>query len=593
MQEFIGNFHFLRPWWLLALVLPIFFYVRYFRGIRNKSSWENVCDKKLLNFLLIKGSSVQRRILGFLGMSAFVAGIFAIAGPSWQKQEAPSMAPENPVMILLNLSSDMKEKDLTPSRLERAKYKIIDLLNGLKSAQSGLIVYTNEPFLITPLTEDKEIIINLLPAVNYDIMPSNGDRLDRAIDLAVEKFKNAGYFNGNIVIFSPDVGQRFDLALEAAKNAQNDKYAVSVLAVSRENNEKLKLISKYGGGVYENLSSSDRDVGAIDSFINTHISELKLSDNMQSTWKDAGYYLSIIPLLCCLYFFRRGIFVIALLLGVSKTAQAQMPDMFLNSNQQGYQAFSRGDFKTAAEKFEDANWKASALYRLGDYKAALKSFEQANDATGLYNQGNALAKGGKIPEAIKKYEEVLKLEPEHEDAKFNLEYLKRQQQQNQQNQLQNQQNNQQQQAQDNQQQSQNNQGDNQEAQNSPENGEQNQQEPDNKQQDQKDAQSGENQQTPQDTQQGQGQAQPQQGDESDDERPRNNQPQGASAEPQNEGDEERETNAAGGNEKEDGGENDEERQARIQKFREIPEDPGGLLKAFIAKEYRLNRYGDE
>lgn len=593
MQEFIGNFHFLRPWWLLALVLPIFFYVRYFRGIRNKSSWENVCDKKLLNFLLIKGSSVQRRILGFLGMSAFVAGIFAIAGPSWQKQEAPSMAPENPVMILLNLSSDMKEKDLTPSRLERAKYKIIDLLNGLKSAQSGLIVYTNEPFLITPLTEDKEIIINLLPAVNYDIMLSNGDRLDRAIDLAVEKFKNAGYFNGNIVIFSPDVGQRFDLALEAAKNAQNDKYAVSVLAVSRENNEKLKLISKYGGGVYENLSSSDRDVGAIDSFINTHISELKLSDNMQSTWKDAGYYLSIIPLLCCLYFFRRGIFVIALLLGVSKTAQAQMPDMFLNSNQQGYQAFSRGDFKTAAEKFEDANWKASALYRLGDYKAALKSFEQANDATGLYNQGNALAKGGKIPEAIKKYEEVLKLEPEHEDAKFNLEYLKRQQQQNQQNQQQSRQNNQQQQAQDNQQQSQNNQGDNQEAQNSPENGEQNQQEPDNKQQDRKDAQSGENQQTPQDTQQGQGQEQPQQGDESDDERPRNNRPQGSSAEPQNEGDEEREAEAAGGNEKEDGGENDEERQARIQKFREIPEDPGGLLKAFIAKEYRLNRYGDE
>ena len=109
MQEFIDNFHFLRPWWLLALVLPIFFYVRYFRGIRNKSSWENVCDKKLLNFLLIKGSSVQRRVLGFLGISAFVAGIFAIAGPSWQKQEAPSMAPENPVMILLNLSSDMKE----------------------------------------------------------------------------------------------------------------------------------------------------------------------------------------------------------------------------------------------------------------------------------------------------------------------------------------------------------------------------------------------------------------------------------------------------------------------------------------------------
>ena len=112
----------------------------------------------------------------------------------------------------------------------------------------------------------------------------------------------------------------------------------------------------------------------------------------------------------------------------------------------------------------------------GNFAAALQNFAQEQTPTALYNQGNALAKSGKLEEAIKKYEEVLKLEPNHEDAKFNLEYLKQQQQQNQQNQQQNQsqnqdqqqnqqqQNQQQQNQQQNQQQSQNQQQQNQQAQ---------------------------------------------------------------------------------------------------------------------------------
>lgn len=169
MQEFINAFHFLRPWWLLLLVIPLFFYGRYLRGASNQSSWEKVCDKRLLDYLLIRGSSTQRKVMAWTALIGLVTGIVAAAGPSWKKIEIPSLAPENPLMIVLNLSTDMKGKDLTPSRLERAKFKIQDLLKLIPDSQSGLIVYTNEPFLISPLTSDGEILTNLLPAVSYDI----------------------------------------------------------------------------------------------------------------------------------------------------------------------------------------------------------------------------------------------------------------------------------------------------------------------------------------------------------------------------------------------------------------------------------------
>ena len=166
MQEFINAFHFLRPWWLLLLVIPLFFYGRYLRGASNQSSWEKVCDKRLLDYLLIRGSSTQRKVMAWTALIGLVTGIVAAAGPSWKKIEIPSLAPENPLMIVLNLSTDMKGKDLTPSRLERAKFKIQDLLKLIPDSQSGLIVYTNEPFLISPLTSDGEILTNLLPAVS-------------------------------------------------------------------------------------------------------------------------------------------------------------------------------------------------------------------------------------------------------------------------------------------------------------------------------------------------------------------------------------------------------------------------------------------
>lgn len=84
--------------------------------------------------------------MAWTALIGLVTGIVAAAGPSWKKIEIPSLAPENPLMIVLNLSTDMKGKDLTPSRLERAKFKIQDLLKLIPDSQSGLIVYTNEPF---------------------------------------------------------------------------------------------------------------------------------------------------------------------------------------------------------------------------------------------------------------------------------------------------------------------------------------------------------------------------------------------------------------------------------------------------------------
>ena len=569
MAEFWNAFHFLRPWWLLLLVIPVVFYLRYFRGRRNQSSWEKVCDKRLLGYLLIRGSSSQRKVLAWTALIGICTAIAAAAGPSWEKIEIPSLEAENPVMILLNMSSDMKETDLKPSRLERAKYKITDLLKMLQGAQAGLEVYSREPFVISPLTDDTQILENLLGAVDFNIMPVNGDRLDRALALAVEKFVNAAYQRGEIIIFAPDAGQRFDLALEEAKKARNKGFKVNVIATTAAPVEKLQMIADVGGGRYSNLQTGDNDIKPLVAQAVSSSDDLKEGKNWQSIWLDYGYYLLIIPLLCCLYFFRKGILVIVFV----AAAQPANAGFFLNNNQEGLKAFEAGDYQRAEERFDDPRWKASSLYRMGDYDKAFAEFSRQNDLTALYNQGNALAKSGKFEEAIKKYEEVLQAEPNHEDARFNLEYLKRQQQQKQQEQ------NQPQEQEKNQPQDQN-QSDRQQP--SPE----------------KEQQDESNPSSP-DQQEQQKQNEQAQGNNPDGNENQQTREQNQSATPQTTAtgsqENEQQENPSGGGLQTEGEEPkyDEKVQALDQKYREIPEDPGGLLRAFIYQEYQRNRYNEK
>ena len=82
VEEFLNNFHFLRPWFLLLLLLPIFFLRYFFNSMHSTSSWENVCDKKLLNFLLIRGSSSNRKLFSWLFILALIFAVLAAAGPT-------------------------------------------------------------------------------------------------------------------------------------------------------------------------------------------------------------------------------------------------------------------------------------------------------------------------------------------------------------------------------------------------------------------------------------------------------------------------------------------------------------------------------
>lgn len=634
-MNILSDFQFLRPHFLwlalLLFILPLILK----QSVCLSNVWEKVCDKVLLEYLMASKETNLQKKFNFWIYLGFLSAVIALSGPSFRQTVKPMALKETPLMIVLDLSSDMNKIENSISRLSRAKIEITDILKKSKAAPSSLIVYTYEPFLISPFAYDSDIITNLLPAVGADIMPLDGNKADRAIDLAVSKLQSNNYKEGNILLFTADIPLDFDKALEAARKASESGYKVSVYGLTTKTNEKLERFAQSGGGIYINTSYASSSA-LIKLLKNTQAEDYAENKNTVTVPEDDGFFFVIISAFCVLRLFLSGLFIFAALFLVPVDSYA---GFFYNQNQEGALLFSSREYNKAADKFKNTDWKAAAYYKAGDYDAALKILQNKKDITSLYNKGNALAKSGKISEAIKTYEEVLKQDPNHEDAKFNLEYLKKlaKQQQSPQSNKQNNQNQENQNENNQQNQNQNQNADKQDKQNNNQNGEantQSEESPDeNDKPSDKNEQEQEQNQPQQDdsNQENQNQAQNQNNNQNQNDKDadsqnnaqnnqqnQNNQEEGKNKkqdqspkpdEEENEKpDEQADQNQNQHNDlqnnlsqqqtqapvlpakEQEAPEYDETVQVREQRFRAIKENPGGLLKAFIREEYLKKRY---
>ncbi|WP_341326944.1 VWA domain-containing protein [Methylotuvimicrobium sp. KM2] len=457
-------FHFIRPWWLLALIPWFAALLLTLRHKLHRGNWSTVCDEPLLPYILQDKVQNRSRMTLTAGALAALLAIFALAGPTWERLPSPVFRDDSALVIGLDLSRSMDAADLKPSRLERARFKIADILKQRKDGQTALLVYAGDAFTVTPLTADTQTIASQLSALTTDIMPVQGSNSVAALNHAVDLLKQAGMQKGHILLVTD--GADVDKTEAAVKNL--GAYSLSILGVGTSegapigapgggfvkdgqgsivvpklNAGELEKLAVLGNGIYRTISSNDSDIETLlSAFENRQVqSDAGDDDLLLELWAERGPWLLLLILPLAALSFRKGVLSIAMLLVLPFSNRAEAQDwqsLWKTPNQQAQQAFDAGDYERAAGLFNDPEWKAVAEYKSGSYEQVLETLKDSDSARTHYNRGNALAQSGRLADAVTAYDEALKLDPDHEDAAFNKSVvekeLEKQQQEQQQGQ---------------------------------------------------------------------------------------------------------------------------------------------------------------
>ena len=191
-MSLLGDLHFLRPAWLVLLaLLPLLLWAA-LRQAPSTSRWREVCDPELLVYLGYEPSRRGARRWLVLLAVAWAIGSIAAAGPAFREQPQALFKRLDAQVVLFDLSNSMLASDLAPTRLEQARFKLIDLLDRVDEGQVALVAYAGEPFIVSPLTDDANTVRNMVNALDPSIMPAAGSEADEALELAGELLGRVG-----------------------------------------------------------------------------------------------------------------------------------------------------------------------------------------------------------------------------------------------------------------------------------------------------------------------------------------------------------------------------------------------------------------
>lgn len=290
----------------MAIIPLIGLVVLLWRQTPRLHAWGEVCDSHLLEHLLQrKGQGKRMASLSFLFLSALFM-IFSISGPTWYKLPVPTYKTIQPRVLLLDMSPGMMVSDLTPNRLSRAKFKLHDLLLRKDVGQFGLIVFTGEPFVVSPLTDDGQTIASLLTALTPDIMPVKGQNLSTALDEASKLIHQAGYQQGQVLVLTADSPS--SEAIEKAKKLAQEGVFSSIMPVKSDKNLN-PLFQSFANAGQGQLVVYSADSDDLELWMNAGIKnkDFALStDDDIPLWRDEGTWFLIPALLFLLPVFRRG-----------------------------------------------------------------------------------------------------------------------------------------------------------------------------------------------------------------------------------------------------------------------------------------------
>ncbi|MGQ7245796.1 VWA domain-containing protein [Halomonas sp. V046] len=446
--ETLDAFHLLRPLWCLCLPLIALLWWWRRRTTNEKSDSRHIAPH--LERAMRIGASMRRWLAPIDTLALMlVLLVLAAAGPTWSRVPTPLVTQTAPLVVVLEVTPSMDAKDVPPSRLERAKHKIGDLLDRRSGAATALVAYAGSAHQVVPLTDDPGLIGPYLAGLTSDIMPPANDVIGDAAESALDKataLLAKSPTSGAILFVTDGLSPQSDTAF----NARDTGPTLAFLTMTPDTGA-APGIANVDDADSVTVTADDADIRRLEGIFAAAYRRALLGDDSLA-WEDRGLWLAWPAALLALLWFRRGwrlaspwmmaLAVTGLGLGAGVTsgpADAQstssraepvtresspvrswLANAFLTPDQQGRWWIERRDYGRAAEHFDNVAWRGYALFRDGQYGAAAEMLAGLDDPDAAFTQGLALIRDRQYRPAIDAFERVLKLDPDYPEGERNL-----------------------------------------------------------------------------------------------------------------------------------------------------------------------------
>jgi Ca-activated chloride channel family protein len=435
-------FHFLRPAWALTLLPLLAIVWAQNQRQANRDRFGGIIAPHLLEHLRQGRFNTRWVNPANVGRVFLLVLILVMMGPTWRQQPSPLSQDEAALVILVDVSSSMEQRDIQPSRLLRAKQKIADLLAMRPDKQTALVVYAGTAHTVLTLTDDQDILKQYLAAITPGIMPRAGKFPEYSLPL-VDQVLRESNAPATLVMFTDGPGA--DTGRVFSEYFNRHPHQLLVVGVGTEKEQEglaplerkaLQQLARDGGGYYLDLTVDDADVRRINRKIDSHYVVVQDS---ALPWLDSGYPLVFVGLALFILWFRKGWTItwawllVPLLLGSGpgpaiaqeqpQNAAAATPvanhwfaDLWLTGNQQGRLLMQLGRYKESALRFEEPMWKGMAYYYAEDFMLAAEYFSRSDSDNALFNEANARAHARDYLRAVKRYDRLLTRHPDYPGA---------------------------------------------------------------------------------------------------------------------------------------------------------------------------------
>lgn len=487
-------FRFEDPIYLYALVLiPLLAVIRLWMVSRQKKRLRKFGDRDLVRQLMPDVSRFRPLVKFVLLLTALALIILMIARPQFGTKINREKRTGIETIIAMDISNSMLAEDVTPSRLDRSKMMVENLVDHFTNDKIGLIVFAGDAFIQLPITSDYVSAKMFLSSITPSMIATQGTDIAKAITMSTNSFTQQEGV-GKAIIVITDGEDHEGGALEAAKEAQNKGMRVYVLGVGSPkgapiptgngdymkdnmgqtvmtglNEEMCRQIAQAGGGAYIHVENNSNAQDQLDHELDK-LAKKEIESTIYSDYDEQFQAVCIIvlllliievcildiknPMLKNVSLFKRNkkAVVAVLFLLVATGVQAQGDRLLVR---QGNKQFRAGNYAEAEVSYRKAVEKnprnAQAHYNLGNAllgqrkdSAAVVQFENAakqetnamRKAQSYHNIGVICQGQKQYAQAIEAYKEALRNNPTDDETRYNLELCKRQQQQqqNQQNQ---------------------------------------------------------------------------------------------------------------------------------------------------------------